>query len=303
MGDKAESKNIDSLKIGKFKFKDFPKSSAIVMIAKRGSGKSYIVREIIEHFRDIPVGAIICPSEKVEPFYSDFFPSSFIHFNYDPVLLATIFERQIRIKNKYKIHAEKGEYIDPRCIIVMDDCMASKKIWVTDQMIKDVLMNGRHFDMTYILTMQYPLGVTPELRSNFDVIFMLAVDEMKIIRLLHENFAGIFETLDGFRKVLMDITKDYGALVLVKRGATASFWDKVKWYTAKKRNENDVNNVKIGSSQFRKFHEANFNPNWKNDNTLQLDDKSFRNRQKDINIIFKNAKKDKKNIKIDKDDN
>ena len=184
----------------------------------------------------------------------------------------------------------------------MDDCMASKKTWVNDELVKTVLMNGRHKKITYVLTMQYPLGVTPELRTNFDIIFMLAVDEIKVIRLLHENFAGIFETLDGFRKVLKELTQDYGAMVLVKRGANAEFADKVKWYKAIARDEKAQNDVKIGCKQFRKFHEMNFNPKWKKENTIELDEYFLRGQKKDYNTMFKNAKKSKTDIKVDKED-
>ena len=57
---------------------------AIVMIAKRASGKSWVCRAILKHFRDIPVGIIIAPTERMAnpPFYSAFFPDSYIHYDY-----------------------------------------------------------------------------------------------------------------------------------------------------------------------------------------------------------------------------
>ena len=64
------------LQIREFKLDSMVENPAIVMIAKRASGKSWICRDILRNFKDIPVGLIIAPTEKMSdpPFYSDFFP-------------------------------------------------------------------------------------------------------------------------------------------------------------------------------------------------------------------------------------
>ncbi len=73
-----------SLPIKKFELSSMCENPAIVMIAKRASGKSWVCRSILKHFKDIPVGIIIAPTEKMAnpPFYSDFFPDTYIHFEY-----------------------------------------------------------------------------------------------------------------------------------------------------------------------------------------------------------------------------
>ena len=43
---------------------------------------------------------------------------------------------------------------DPRAIIVMDDCLADKGSWAKDPQVSDLLYNGRHRKITYILTMK-----------------------------------------------------------------------------------------------------------------------------------------------------
>ena len=296
------SGNNEQLSIGKFRFDNFAKDPAIVMIAKRGTGKSYIVREILEHFHDIPVGAIICPTELESPYYSKFFPSSYIHYKYTPHILEKIFYRQKVVMDKYQKHIQKGQTIDPRCILVMDDCMASKKTWANDELVKTVLMNGRHKKITYILTMQYPLGITPELRTNFDHVFILATDEIRVIKILHENFAGIFDTLEGFRQVFRQLTADFGAMVLIKRGVNEGLYDKVKWYRAKSRNDNDPNYVQMGCKQFRKFHEKNYDDRWQEKDGMELNEYAFRGMKKDANDILKNIKKGKLGLMVEKEE-
>ena len=64
---------------------------------------------------------------------------------------------------------------DDRLMLIMDDCMSSKGSWVKEEPILELFFNGRHHHISFILTMQYSLGIPPEMRSNFDYIFFLLV--------------------------------------------------------------------------------------------------------------------------------
>ena len=162
------------LQIREFKLDSMVENPAIVMIAKRASGKSWICRDILRNFKDIPVGIIIAPTEKMSdpPFYSDFFPDSYIHYQYKSEIIERMLYRQDVMIEKQKEKAKDGKLIDPRGFILMDDCLSKKSSWMKDQPIMELLFNGRHYRLMYILTMQFPLGITPELRCNFDYIFL-----------------------------------------------------------------------------------------------------------------------------------
>ena len=64
---------------------------------------------------------------------------------------------------------------DDRVLLLMDDCMSSKGKWLKDDQILELFFNGRHHHISFILTMQFSLGIPPELRSNFDYIFLTFV--------------------------------------------------------------------------------------------------------------------------------
>ena len=40
-------------------------------------------------------------------------------------------------------------------------------------MMRLLFMNGRHWKIILIITMQYPLGIPPNLRTNIDYVFIL----------------------------------------------------------------------------------------------------------------------------------
>ena len=65
-----------------------------------------------------------------------------------------------------------GSQIDPRAFLIMDDCLHDNK-WTKDKMMRLLFMNGRHWKIMTVITMQYPLGIPPVLRTNIDYVFIL----------------------------------------------------------------------------------------------------------------------------------
>jgi hypothetical protein len=271
--------------INVFKFEYLVSNPAIVMIAKRGSGKSWVCKALIKHFEKVPIGIIISKTDRVDPFFVNFFPDSFIYYDYKSQIIEKLIRRQELIMEKLKDKKKEGKKIDPRAIIIMDDCLASKGTWMRDQPISELLFNGRHYHITYVLTMQYPLGITPELRCNFDYIFLLAEDSFSNIKRMHEHYAGMFPTLDSFRQIFMQLTENYGCMVITNRGSRKTIFDKIFQYRAPVLKDSEI---KSGCYQFRKFHEISYNPDW-----------SKKKKLFDLNNYVAQKKKDKTELKID----
>ena len=117
--------------------------------------------------------------------------------------------------------------------------------------------NGRHYSVMFILTMQAPLGITPELRNNIDYIFVLFNDYFKEQKKIHEHYAGMFPNFDLFRQVFLQLTEDFGAMVIVNRGAKRLLTDKIFYFKA-----NNDGSKKVGCSQLWKFHDCNYDPKY-----------------------------------------
>lgn len=275
----------DRLPIKTFSFDMFVMDPAIIMIAKRGSGKSWVVRAILEYFKDIPVGLIIAPTDRMNKFYGKFFPDSYIHYEYKSEIIEKVLERQ-----KIIIEKSRGKKIDPRAFIIMDDCLGQKGSWVKDQPIQELLFNGRHYRIMYILTMQFPLGITPELRCNFDYIFLLADDTISNQKRIYDHYAGMFPTFDAFRQVFVQLTADFGSMVIVNRGVKKSLFDKVFYYKAP--DLSTLEDVKIGCRQFRNYHENNYDENWSKKSSLFNEHDYFTNKKKNKSAVIVEKEKD-----------
>ena len=250
----------DNLPVRQFKLQDMVENPSIIMIAKRGSGKSWIVRAIMMHFNKIPCGIVIAPTDRMNSFYNDFFPDTYIHYQYKSIIISKILDRQTQMIDKQQAKKSKGVHIDVRTCIIMDDCLGDKKSWVRDAPILELLFNGRHYQIMYILTMQFALGITPELRTNFDYIFLLKADFISEQRKLFDHYAGMFPNFDSFRQVFNELTAEFGAMVIDNRRKAANPLERLFWYRAP-----NLSNTKcmIGGKQFRKFHEYNYDKDWR----------------------------------------
>ena len=249
---------VSHLAIKKFEIKDMCDHATIAMIAKRASGKSYLTREIMYHKRSIPAAIAISRTEKLNKFYSDFIPDSYIFSEYDSDILSKVYERQsiMSEENKDRSKKDKSEK-DDRIMVIMDDCMASKGTWLKDPNILELFFNGRHHHLSFILTMQFSLGIPPELRSNFDYIFLLAEDITSNRKRLYDHYAGMFPTFDIFQQVFSEITADYGCMVINNRIHSTNIVDKVFWYKAK-----PVPTFNIGSTKYNKYHKRSYDKEW-----------------------------------------
>jgi hypothetical protein len=273
-----------SLPLREFEFKWFSTNPSICMIAKRRSGKSWLVRAILKYFKHLPGGVIIAPTERMSCFYGNFFPELYIHYEYKSEILESLLYRQNQMVEKCQKRYSEGKRVDPRAFLVMDDSLASKGTWMSDQPILEIFYNGRHYQLLFILTMQFPLGIKPELRCNFDYIFLLNEDFYSNQKRIYEHYAGMFPSFDSFRQVFTQLTTDYGSMVIANNGAKKDIIDKVFYYRA---NNEDLS--LIGCNQFKEFHQKNFNPNWKN-NIERID----------TNKVFGTKRGGKPNIVVNK---
>jgi hypothetical protein len=273
------------LQIKKFNISDMVDHCTIAMIAKRASGKSYLTKEILYHKRSIPSAVAISRTEKLNKFYTEFIPETFIYSEYESDILSRIYERQSIMNQENKKRTDSGKKEkDDRVMLIMDDCMSSKGTWLKDPNILELFFNGRHHHLSFILTMQFSLGIPPELRSNFDYIFLLAEDITSNRKRLYEHYAGMFPTFDIFQQVFGELTEDYGCMVINNRIHSKNITDKVFWYKAK-----PTPKFELGSKKFLKFHDETFDENWNKKITV-FDPHAFSNKRNSVKLIVDKVK-------------
>jgi Poxvirus A32 protein len=240
-----------ALQINKFSLRtlsdhiDKESSPVICVIGKRNSGKSQVVRSLLRALKYIPAGIVISPSESGNAFYSTFCPDSFIHHEYDPKVLERILLRQ---KKNIKAH---GKIPANNFFIVLDDTMFNAKQICADVSIREIFRNGRHFQITLIITMQYVMDIPIALRSNIDLVFCMRENNLANLDRLHKAFFGIMPK-NLFVQAFNMITEDYGAIVVDVLSRSNQISECVFWYRAPYPSPP----FRVGSDELWKFHDS-----------------------------------------------
>ena len=221
------------LQLRKFDVSSIPDDKCIVLIGIRGTGKTELIKDILYYKRDFPIGTVINPTESANRNFSCMVPPVFIHEEYRPEIIDNVLKRQTIIIKK--IHKEEQMYgrckIDPRAFLIMDDCLYDNA-WKKDKNIRYIFLNGRHKKLLFMVTMQYVLGISPELRTNVDYIFILRENIYANRKRIYEAFAGMFPTFDCFCSVLDETTENYECLVIDNTSKSNRLEDQVYWYKA-----------------------------------------------------------------------
>jgi hypothetical protein len=237
----------------------------VVLIGRRDTGKSFLVRDLIYSHQDIPIGTVISGTEAGNGFYGNHVPKLFIHDEYNTAIIENILKRQKTVLKQVKKEMEyyKKSTIDPRTFVILDDCLYDSA-WTKDKMMRLLFMNGRHWKIMLIITMQYPLGIPPNLRTNIDYVFILREPYIANRKRIYENYAGMFPTFESFSQVLDQCTENFECLVINNNAKTNKLQEQVFWYKAEPRGD-----FKLGSKEFWEISkdlgsdddEEEYNPN------------------------------------------
>ena len=225
------------LELRKFDPSKIKSDSVVVFIGKRNTGKSYCMKDILSYNRDIPVGVVVSPTERANGYFEKFIPKMLIYDELEEKIVSKFLSRQINITKDRKKELEKhgSSTIDPRAFLILDDCMYNKAV-TKDKNIRCIFMNGRHYKIFLLITMQHGLGLPPDLRSNIDYVFIFRNNIVKEREKIYNHYAGMFPTFDVFNQVMNQCTENFECLVIDNKIQSNNINDNVYWYKAQDSN-------------------------------------------------------------------
>ena len=231
-----------SLQIRKFKPVNIKEDTIILLVGKRGTGKSTLLQDISYHLRskvDFAIG--MSPTEDTTQSMGCFIPTSAIYGDYSEATIIEIMELQ---KNMWR--AGRGYH----CLIVLDDCCYDKKI-LRSKVIREIFMNGRHRRITLILSAQYVMDLPPDLRTQVDYIFALRENVVQNRERLWKQFFGFFHKYSDFGATMDECTENYCCLVCDNKTSKGnSIEECVYWYKA----VHDLPRFKVGKPFMWSLH-------------------------------------------------
>ena len=225
-----------------------------VFISKRGGGKSSLVTDILYHQRKIPMGVVMSGTEESNEHYKEYVPDSFIYGQFEPAVIEKVIKHQQQAIKKLKpVEKEDFEKPDNSVFMLLDDCMFDNK-WTRDVNMRCVFMNGRHYRIFFMLTLQYCMDLPPSLRGQIDYVFVLRDNIIENKMKLYKHFFGVFPTFDSFNEVMTQCTENFECLVLNNRSTSNKIEDVVFWYKAKVGRK-----FRMGSPALWEHHKRNYN--------------------------------------------
>ena len=238
------------ISLRKFDINEIKHDKVVVLIGKRETGKSFLVKDILYNHSSIPVGQVISGTEAANQFYGSIVPRIFIHGEYKAEIISNMLKRQKMAIEK--INQQGAGSIDPRAFLILDDCLYDQT-WIKNPDVRSLFMNGRHYKILFILTMQYALGIPPNLRTNIDYVFILRENYVSNRKRLYEHYAGMFPTFEMFCQVMDQCTENYECLVINNNAKSNKLTDQVFWYKAEPHPP-----FQIGGEQFWKYSKENY---------------------------------------------
>ena len=219
--------------IKKFDMKKIPQDATCVFIGRRRTGKTTLVKDLLFHHQNFPVGTVISGTEESNGLFSKIVPPLFIHGEISPLILDNYVKSQKNVMKMIQEETAAGiqSRKDPRSFLILDDCMYDDS-WTHDKNIRYLFMNGRWLKVFFIITMQYPLGIPPALRTNVDYTFILREPFANNRKRIFENYGSAFPSFEFFCQMMDQCTENFGCIVVDNTSQSTKLEDTVYWYKA-----------------------------------------------------------------------
>lgn len=216
-----------TVQLSKFDVANCKPYTTNILIGKRGSGKSVLLRDIMYNHRSMhDIGVCCTPTMETAEMFKEFVPESLIYNDYNGGVLQRIVAQQ-------RLRQESGKPVQ-RIFIVLDDCGYEKSMFSSkNSTMRDIFMNGRHYKITLYICLQYCVDIPPAMRANTDYVYALREPVLGNQKRLHEFFFGIVDTFANFKKIFNAATSNFECLVTANTGTSSnSVEDCLFWYKA-----------------------------------------------------------------------
>lgn len=225
------------MRIKKFDPTTMKKHRIIIIVGKRGTGKSVMQRDLMYHLAPkVDFGLAMTPTEESAEMFRQHMPDSWIYNSFSTAKLDEMLTLQRDLGRSKKARD---------LFIIMDDCMYDKKI-MKSLGIRDLFMNGRHMHITLCNAVQYVMDMGPDLRTQVDYVFALRENIISNKAKLWKYFFGMFERYEDFAKVMDKCTANHGALVMDNTTGSCNVEECIFWYKASM----DLPEFKLGAKVF-----------------------------------------------------
>lgn len=233
-----------TVQLRRFDLSRVPDDAVCLVIGKRRTGKSTLIRDILFKKRHLSYGIACNGTEESNRAYAKLMPDMYVYDDYAREAIVSLVSAQRESK--------RTRSTAPSCFLILDDVGFEKKM-SSDKALKQILQNGRHYNMFSILALQYLMSVDVSMRANFDFVFCFAEKNSTILQKLHKNFFDQFDSYGTFESVFKACTANYECLVLDNTSTSAAVEDNIFYFKAEQHED-----FRMGGDEFWKHHRRHY---------------------------------------------
>ena len=194
-----------------------------VFIARRNSGKSYVMRyllNILAKAHRFNCVYVVSPT-KHNGEWTSIVGDDYVFDNFDEDFIQGMLDAQAL--HKREMTEDKRIKANP-ILLILDDCLGSTSFH--QQLFTKLATTGRHYDLTIWASFQQYTKCPPVIRSNCDYLHFLNASNSKTMRVIHEEQSPTdYDDWQDFQKYLREATLNYGVVLLdnTKAGKLVKF--------------------------------------------------------------------------------
>lgn len=232
-----------------------------LFIGKRKTGKSTCMLDILYNYRRVPDGIGFCGSTGSVELFSGPVPETYIYEEWNDEIVKKMVKRSQRVN-----YDRKRQGLPKKYSFFFADDFAYDKSFCNNPQLKRLLMNGRNDGISPIaVALQYALNFKPEMRGQFDWIFIFREPNLPYRKRLYDHYCGLLPSFKVFCQI-MDSLPKHGCLVARNCGTSNEIEDNFFWYKAKLRDwrvNPEQPKWHMGGRAYWKYHFENYDPKWR----------------------------------------
>lgn len=200
----------------------------VQMIGKRGTGKTTAMLNICKSKRKGTRGVVFCGTAGSNEDVSPHFPPAFTYGFWSEQCLRSYFNL---VKEAQSRRRAAGKPLR-KYYAICDDCAFDDK-FLKCKTVREIVNNGRHYNIFFLFTQQYLMRTPPEVRSQTDWVFIFKETLPAMRKKLYDQYCQGIGSFDLFCAVMDRFTEDFGCLVVRNTGSSNKVEDCFFYWKAK----------------------------------------------------------------------
>lgn len=211
------------LRVRKFDPSTIKNHRIILVVGKRGSGKSVLLEDLLYNLRDrFDYCMAMCPTLESANMLRSCMPDCCVYNRFSQAKLDLFVQTAREVTTKKK---------ERSFLLVLDDVFYDKSV-CRSQAMRYLFLNGRHAHCHVICLVQYMIDLPPDLRSNVDYVFSMRESVLANRIKLYKMFFGVFGSFEDFAAVFERCTQNYECIALDNTLPSSTAAECIFWYKA-----------------------------------------------------------------------